>query len=86
MCAVARATRSVGVNRHHCGTLGKQGNCQVAMDIALTKSNGSLAVAWRPSLTEDRRVDLERRAKAGVPQVTCFATKTHAGTSRVWGG
>lgn len=67
---------SVGVTRQYCGMLGKQDNCQVAVSISLASAQGSLPVAWQLYLPEDWAADTERRAKAGVPEEVCFATKT----------
>ena len=70
-----KGRHSVGVTRQYCGMLGKQDNCQVAVSISLASNQGSLPVAWRLYLPEDRAADPECRAKAGVPGEVRFATK-----------
>jgi len=71
-----KGRHSVGVTRQYCGMLGKQDNCQVAVSISLASEQSSLPVAWQLYLPEDWVADTERRAKAGVPEEVCFATKT----------
>lgn len=38
---------SVGIARHHCGQLGKQADCQVAVSPSVAASETGLAVVWR---------------------------------------
>lgn len=71
-----KGRHSVGVARQYCGVLGKQDNCQVAVSISLSCSQGSLPVAWQLYLPKEWIDDDERRQKAGVPEAMRFATKT----------
>ncbi|WAC71618.1 IS701 family transposase [Roseateles sp. SL47] len=71
-----KGRHSVGVARQYCGVLGKQDNCQVAVSVSLSCSQGSLPVAWQLYLPKDWIADDERRRKAGVPEAMRFATKT----------
>ncbi|MCE4554336.1 IS701 family transposase [Pelomonas cellulosilytica] len=71
-----KGRHSVGVARQYCGVLGKQDNCQVAVSISLSCSQGSLPVAWQLYLPKEWIDDDERRLKAGVPEAVRFATKT----------
>jgi len=71
-----KGRHSVGVARQYCGVLGKQDNCQVAVSISLSCSQGSLPVAWQLYLPKDWVEDEDRRRKAGVPEAMRFATKT----------
>jgi len=71
-----KGRHSVGVARQYCGVLGKQDNCQVAVSVSLSCSQGSLPVAWQLYLPQDWAEDEERRRKAGVPETLQFATKT----------
>ncbi|WP_157636485.1 IS701 family transposase, partial [Burkholderia ubonensis] len=71
-----KGRHSVGVARQYCGQLGKQDNCQVAVSVSLACDQGSLPVAWRLYLPEEWAADVERRAKAGVPESVELATKT----------
>jgi SRSO17 transposase len=67
---------SVGVSHQYCGTIGKQANCQVSVELVV--SNGFLAapVGGRLYLPQSWAEDPERRAKAGVPPEITFATKS----------
>ncbi len=66
---------SVGVARQYCGTLGKVGNCQVAVSLNHTTDDGSFPVDWRLYLPESWIRDPARCAAAGVPDGTPFQTK-----------
>src|SRR3712207_5931048 len=67
---------SVGVTRQYCGQLGKQDNCQVAVSLSVANDHASLPVAYRLYLPPAWCGDAARRAKAGIPDETGFATKT----------
>src|SRR5215204_5898200 len=71
-----KGKHSVGVARQHCGQLGKQDNCQVAVSLSVANDQASLPVAWRLYLPEAWAEDPSRRAKAGVPEAIGFQTKT----------
>jgi len=71
-----KGRHSVGVARQYCGVLGKQDNCQVAVSVSLSCSQGSLPVAWQLYLPKEWTEDEDRRRKAGVPEDLRFATKT----------
>ena len=66
---------SVGVSHQYCGAVGKQANCQVAVELAV--SNGEIAapVAGRLYLPDGWAKDLPRRQAAGVPENVRFQTK-----------
>lgn len=66
---------SVGVARQYCGTLGKVGNCQVAVSLNFTTDDGSFPMDWRLYLPERWTADPARCAAAGVPPDTRFQTK-----------
>ena len=59
---------SVGVERQYSGTLGKTGNCQVAVSLHHVGTQGSAALNWRLYLPETWAGDPERRAEAGIPE------------------
>ncbi len=66
---------SVGVARQYSGTLGKVGNCQVAVAVHLTTEAGSMPLDWALYLPRAWTEDAERCRKAGVPESTPFRTK-----------
>jgi SRSO17 transposase len=66
---------SVGVARQHCGQLGKQDNCQVAVSLSIANHHASLPVAYRLYLPQEWAEDEARRLKAGVPAQISFETK-----------
>jgi hypothetical protein len=54
---------------------GRQGNCQVAVRIALGSDQGSVPLAWRLYLPQDWLDDAQRRRNAGVSEDVHFTTK-----------
>jgi SRSO17 transposase len=70
-----KGRHSVGVARQHCGQLGKQDNCQVAVSLSLAAAGASLPIAWRLYLPKEWVDDPARRAAAGIPAEIGFATK-----------
>ena len=66
---------SVGVARQYSGTLGKVGNCQIAVSIHLTTEQESTPLDWALYLPREWIDDPERCLKAGVPDNTLFYTK-----------
>src|SRR5436190_4636517 len=66
---------SVGVARQHCGQLGKQDNCQVAVSLSIANHHASLPVAYRLYLPQEWTNDRDRLRKAGVPEDIDFKTK-----------
>ena len=66
---------SVGVARQYSGTLGKVGNCQVAVTCHYTERTLAWPVAARLYLPKVWADDPDRRTTAGVPQEAAFRTK-----------
>jgi SRSO17 transposase len=66
---------SVGVARQYSGTLGKVGNCQVAVAVHLATGEESMPLDWALYLPQAWIEDRERCRKAGVPANTPFRTK-----------
>lgn len=66
---------SVGVARQYSGTLGKVGNCQVAVGVHLATTEESMPLEWALYLPQAWTEDAERCRKAGVPTQTPFRTK-----------
>src|SRR5207344_3402022 len=70
-----KGRHSVGVARQYCGQLGKQDNCQVAVTLSIANHSASLPIAYRLYLPLEWTADAARRAQAGVPEATSFASK-----------
>jgi SRSO17 transposase len=58
---------SVGVQRQHCGALGKKANCQVAPSVHYVSPGGHYPLAMRLYLPESWTEDKKRLDRAGVP-------------------
>src|SRR5919106_6254175 len=58
---------SVGVQRQYSGTLGKTGNCQVAVSLHHVGAQGSAALNWRFFFSEKWANDPGRRGGGGNP-------------------
>jgi len=81
---------SVGVARQYSGTLGKVGNCQIAVTCCDTDPQASWPVAVRLYLPRAWAEDPERRRKARVPPAVGFQTKPELALAlldqaRAWG-
>ncbi len=63
---------SVGVARQYSGSLGKVGNCQVAVSVNAATDEASCPLDWRLFIPkewdEDSEFNQDRRAKAGLPE------------------
>ena len=66
---------SVGVARQYSGTLGKTGNCQVAVSLHQVGPEAGTILGWRLYLPESWAPDAPRRAAAGIPASVVFRTK-----------
>jgi SRSO17 transposase len=66
---------SPGVKRQYSGTLGKIGNCQVAVSVHAVGERGTLPLGWALYLPEEWCSDSERRGKAKIPLQIVFQTK-----------
>jgi len=81
---------SVGVARQYSGTLGKVGNCQVAVTCCYSDAQATWPVAVCVSLPQRWADDPERRRQARVPAEVGFHTKPEMALAlldqaRVWG-
>src|SRR6202040_2269164 len=66
---------SVGVERQYSGTLGKVGNCQVAVSLHHVGEQGNAVLGWRLYLPETWTKDAARRQAAGIPEEVVFRKK-----------
>src|SRR5438132_9984646 len=66
---------SPGVKRQYSGTLGKIGNCQIAVSVHAVGERGTLPIGWALYLPEEWCGDAERRRKAKIPDEVVFQTK-----------
>jgi SRSO17 transposase len=73
--------RSPGVKRQYSGTLGKIGNCQVAVSVHAVGERGTLPLGWALYLPEEWCEDAERRRKAKIPETLSFQTKPQLAVS-----
>jgi SRSO17 transposase len=85
-----RGTASVGVARQYAGTLGKVGNCQVAVTCCYADRQATWPVAGRLSLPKTWAQNAERRQQARVPAEVPFQTKPEIARQlldqvRAWG-
>ena len=63
------------MKRQYSGTLGKIGNCQIAVSVHAVGERGTLPLGWRLYLPEEWCGDDLRRRKAKVPDEVSFQTK-----------
>lgn len=70
-----QGSHSVAVARQYSGTLGKTGNCQVAVSLHHVGEQGNAPLAWRLYLPEEWATDGQRRKDAGIPDEIVFRTK-----------
>src|ERR1700675_2717096 len=66
---------SVGVARQYSGTLGRTGNCQIAVSLHEVCTEGAAVLSWRLYLPESWANDPQRLAEAGIPEEVKFRKK-----------
>jgi SRSO17 transposase len=69
-----KGTHSVGVARQYSGTLGKIGNCQVAVSLHYAIDDAAVPLDFALYLPEEW-LEEDRRQKAGIPRDVTFQTK-----------
>ena len=72
---------SPGVKRQYSGTLGKIGNCQIAVSVHAVGARGTLPLGFALYLPEEWCADQERRRKAKIPDDVVFRTKPRLAAS-----
>ena len=66
---------AVGVNRQHCGVLGKQANCQVLVSPTLAQKEVPVPIALQLYLSKDWVEDKALCAQAKVPESVSFEAR-----------
>ncbi|GAB4253315.1 MAG: hypothetical protein Kow00122_11220 [Thermoleophilia bacterium] len=66
---------SPGVKRQYSGTLGKIGNCQIAVSLHAAGERGTTPLGWVLYLPQEWVSDAERRRRAKIPEEVTFQTK-----------
>lgn len=69
-----KGSHSVGVARQYSGTLGKVGNCQVAVSLHYATDDAAVPLDFTLYLPEEW-LEQDRRRAAGVPEDVTFQTK-----------
>ena len=69
-----KGSHSVGVARQYSGTMGKIGNCQVAVSLHYATDDAAVPLDFTLYLPEDW-LEGERRQKAGIPKYVTFQPK-----------
>src|SRR6266852_2546039 len=70
-----QGTHSVAVELQYSGTLGKTGNCQIAVSVHHVGEQGNVPLGWRLYLPESWANDAKRRREAGIPEDIVFRKK-----------
>jgi SRSO17 transposase len=69
-----KGTQSVGVARQYSGTLGKIGNCQVAVSLHYATDDAAMPLDFALYLPEEW-LEADRRQAAGIPEYVTFQPK-----------
>jgi SRSO17 transposase len=72
---VKKGRKSCGVARQYTGTAGDTANCRVGVFLAYASQDGAAFVDRALYLPQEWAEDRARRAEAGIPEETGFATK-----------
>ena len=74
---------SPGVKRQYSGTLGKIGNCQIAVSLHAVGGRGTLPLGFSLYLPQEWCADSERRRAAKIPAHVVFKTKPQLASALV---
>jgi SRSO17 transposase len=72
---IKQGQHSVGVSHQYCGSVGKQANCQVCVEVVVSDGEIAAPAAGRLYLPQSWTEDRSRCRRAGVPDNVKFATK-----------
>jgi SRSO17 transposase len=72
---IKQGDHSVGVSHQYCGSVGKQANCQVSVELVVSDGLVAAPVGGRLYLPQKWIEDRQRCSTAGVPPEVSFATK-----------
>ena len=70
---------SVGVSHQYCGAVGKQANCQVSVELAVSDGRVAAPLGGRLYLPQSWTQDREGCARVGVPEEVGFRSKPELG-------
>lgn len=70
---------SVGVSHQYCGAVGKQANCQVSVELAVSDGWVAAPIGGQLYLPQSWTENRERCAQAGVPEEVGFRSKPELG-------
>jgi len=73
---IKQGNHSVGVSHQYCGSVGKQANCQVSVELVVSDGLVAAPVGGHLYLPQKWTEDRQRCAAAGVPPGLAFATKS----------
>lgn len=74
-----KGTKSAGVSRQYCGSLGQRENCQVGVLLAYAGPEGCAFIDRALYLPKAWTEDPARRREAGIPEEVAFLTKPEIG-------
>lgn len=80
---VKQGRDSVGVSHQYCGAVGKQANCQVSVELAVSDGWVVAPIGGRLYMPKSWTDDPKRCDRAGVPPEVEFATRTRLGAELI---
>jgi len=80
---VKQGRDSVGVSHQYCGAVGKEANCQVSVELAVSDGWVVAPIGGRLYMPKSWTDDPKRCDRAGVPPEVEFATRTRLGAELI---